>query len=199
VLVVASASKIHTVADLIAQAKAAPGQLSAGNSGTGTLAHLTSVLFEMQTGVDLISVPYKGESVLMPDLISGQVSLGFLNLPSVVTHIRSGRLRAIAVSAPQPIAELPGVATFRALNLAELEVQGWAALLAPKGTVSTEGLSRLESLLAKALASDTVKTRFAALSVSPVVASREATAAHLRQEAARWQQVIKTRGIRVDS
>jgi tripartite-type tricarboxylate transporter receptor subunit TctC len=198
VLVVASASKIHTVADLISQAKAAPGQLSAGNSGTGTLAHLTSVLFELQSGVDLISVPYKGESALMPDLISGQVSLGFLNLPSVMPHIRSGRLRAIAVSAPQPIVELPGIATFRSLNLAALEVQGWAALLAPKGAIPPEGLSRLESLLAKALASDTVKTRFAALSVTPLTASREATAAHLRQEAARWQQVISARGIRVD-
>jgi tripartite-type tricarboxylate transporter receptor subunit TctC len=199
VLVVPSGSTIHTVADLIAQAKAAPGQLSAGNSGTGTLAHLTSVLFELQTGVDFISVPYKGESALMPDLVSGQVSLGFLNLPSVMPHIRSGRLRAIAVSAPQQLAELPGIPTFRALNLAALEVQGWAALLTAKGSIPAEGLAKLESLLAKALASNTVKTRFAALNVAPVAASREATASHLKQEAARWQQVIKTRGIKVDN
>ena len=199
VLVVPTTSKIHTVADLISQAKASPGQLSAGNSGTGTLAHLTSVLFELQTGTDLISVPYKGESALLPDLLSGLVSLGFLNLPSVMPHIRSGRLRAVAVSTPQALAELPGIPTFRSLNLPALEVMGWAALLAPKGTIPLEGLARLESLLGKALVSEGLKTRFAALNVAPMVAGREATAAYLRQEGARWQQVIKTRGIKVDN
>lgn len=199
VLVVPAASTIRSVADLVAEAKAKPGQLSAGNSGNGTLAHLTSVLFELQTGTDLTSVAYKGESALMPDLLSGLVSLGFLNLPSVMPHIRSGRLRAVAVSAPQPLAELPGVPSFRALNLPALEVQGWAALLAPKGTIPPEGLARLESLLGKALASDQVKARFAALNVAPVVAGRDATAAYLKQEGARWQQVIKTRGIKADN
>jgi tripartite-type tricarboxylate transporter receptor subunit TctC len=199
VLVVPSSSKIQSLADLVSEAKLKPGQLSAGNSGNGTLAHLTSVLFELQANVDLTSVPYKGESALMPDLLSGLVSLGFLNLPSVIPHIRSGRLRAIAVSAAQPVAELPGVPTFRSLNLPALEVQGWAALLAPKGTIPAEGLAKLEALLSKALTSDAVKTRFAALSVSPVVATREATTNHLRQEGLRWQQVIKTRGIKADS
>ena len=199
VLVVPASSNIQTVSDLISQAKAKPAQLSAGNSGNGTLAHLTSVLFELQTGVDLISVPYKGESALMPDLMSGLVSLGFLNLPSVIAHIRSGRLRALAVSAPQAVAELPGVPTFRSLSLPELEVQGWAALLTAKGTVPAEGLAKLEMLLGRALQSDEVKKRFAALSVAPVVATRDATTAYLRQEGARWQQVIKSRGIKADS
>ena len=199
VLVVPVNSKIHTVADLILQAKASPGQLSAGNSGAGTLAHLTSVLFELQSGTELISVPYKGESALMPDLLTGLVSLGFLNLPSVMPHIRSGRLRAVAVSTPVPMAELPGVPTFRALGLPALEVMGWAALLAPKATIPAEGLARLESLLGKALASEGLKAKFSALSVAPMVATREATAAYLRQEGVRWQQVIKTRGIKVDN
>jgi len=199
VLVVPAASKMHKLADLVAEAKGKPGQLTAGNSGNGTLAHLTSVLFELQTGVDFTSVPYRGESALMPDLLGGLVSLGFLNLPSVLPHLRSGRLRALAVSAPQPLAELPGVPTFRSAGLPALEVQGWAALLAPKGTIPPEGLARLEALLGKALASDTVKNRFAAQAVAPFPLAREATAAHLRQEGARWQQVIRTRGIKVDN
>jgi tripartite-type tricarboxylate transporter receptor subunit TctC len=106
VLVVPAASPAKSVADLIAQAKAQPGQLSAGNSGTGTLAHLTAELFSLQTSTSLVSVPYKGESALMPDLISGLVSMGFLNLPSVIVHIRSGRLRALAVSSAQPSPDL---------------------------------------------------------------------------------------------
>jgi tripartite-type tricarboxylate transporter receptor subunit TctC len=196
VLVVPESSSIRSVDYLVGRARTRPGQLSAGNSGSGTLAHLTTVLFEMKVGVDLTPVPYKGESALMPDLMAGRVDLGFLNLPSVIPHIRAGRLRALAVSSPQPIVDLPGVPTFRALNLPELEVQGWAALLAPKGTIPVAGLERLQALLRQALQSDVVRTRFAALSVQPVLATRAETAAALRDEAARWSTVIKTRGIK---
>lgn len=198
VLVVASSSKIQSVADVVAQGKANPGQLSAGNSGNGTLAHLTSELFGAQTGVTLTPIPYKGESALMPDLLSGLVSLGFLNLPSVIPHIRAGKLRALAVSSPQPVADLPGVPTLRSLNYPQLEVQGWAALLAPKGTIPPEGLARLEKLLAAALASDTVKQRFAALSVAPVIMSRAATDQFLKAEGARYGGIIKARGIKAE-
>jgi tripartite-type tricarboxylate transporter receptor subunit TctC len=197
VLVVPASSPIRSLADLVKEAKARPGQLSAGNSGNGTLAHLTTVLFEMKVGVTMTPVPYKGESALMPDLLASRVTLGFLNLPSVIPHIRSGALRAIAVSSPQPVQELPGVPTFRSLNFAELEVQGWAALLAPKGTIPAAGLDRLSTLLQEALQSEAVKTRFAALSVRPVKATRTETDAYLKAEGARWSEVIKTRGIKV--
>ncbi|HWW25355.1 MAG TPA: tripartite tricarboxylate transporter substrate-binding protein, partial [Caulobacter sp.] len=109
VLVVPASSKIASFADLVAEAKAQPGKLTAGNSGNGTLAHLTAELFAIQTQATITSVPYKGESALVPDLIGGLVSCGFLNLPSVIAHIRSGRLRALAVSSPAPVAALPGV------------------------------------------------------------------------------------------
>jgi tripartite-type tricarboxylate transporter receptor subunit TctC len=198
VLVVPADSSIHSIADSVAQAKAKPGALSAGNSGNGTLAHLASELFAAQTGVTLTPVAYKGESALLPDLIAGRVSLGFLNLPSVASHIKSGRLRALAVSSPQPVPQLPGVPTLRSLNYPSLEVQGWAALLAPKGTIPPEGLARLEDLLTKALASDVVKAKFAALSVTPVIMSREATAKFLQAEGARYAAVIKARGIKVE-
>jgi tripartite-type tricarboxylate transporter receptor subunit TctC len=199
VLVVPASSKITSFAGLIEQAKGAPGQLTAGNSGNGTLAHLTAELFSIQTKTSITSVPYKGESALMPDLIAGLVACGFLNLPSVIAHIRSGRLRALAVSSPQPVPELPGVPTLRSLNYPSLEVQGWAALLAPKGTIPTEGLARLESLLTQALATDTVRTRFAAIGVAQVSSGRSATAVSLKAEGARWQQVIKERGIKADA
>jgi len=199
VLVVPASSKITSFAGLVEQARAQPGQLTAGNSGNGTLAHLTAELFSVQTKTSITSVPYKGESALLPDLISGLVSFGFLNLPSVIAHIRSGRLRALAVSSSQPVADLAGVPTLRSLDQASLEVQGWAALVAPKGTIPKEGLAKLESLLTQALATDTVRTRFAALSVEPVVSGSDATALYLKSEGARWQQVIKTRGIKADA
>lgn len=196
VLVVPEASAIHSLADLVAQAKAHPGELTAGNSGNGTLAHLTAELFSIQTHTTFTNVPYKGESGLMPDLISGRVSMGFLNLPSVITHIRSGRLRALAVSAPQTVPELPDVPTFRALNFPDLEVQGWAALLAPKG-IPAEGRAKLEKLLTQALNSEQVKKSFAALSVRPFIKSSVATDEYLKAEGERWAEVIKNRGIQI--
>jgi tripartite-type tricarboxylate transporter receptor subunit TctC len=199
VLVVPAESKARTVADLVAQAKAQPGKLSAGNSGTGTLAHLTAELFAQETGTSLVSVPYKGESALMPDLISGLVSMGFLNLPSVIVHIRSGRLRALAVSSAQPVAELAGVPAFRSIGLQSLEVEGWATLVAPKGAIPPEGLARLEKLLEAALQSDAVKKRFDALSLETFIRGREATAQYLKAEGARWGQVVKARGIQVEN
>jgi tripartite-type tricarboxylate transporter receptor subunit TctC len=198
VLVVPANSPIKSLADLVAQAKAQPGKLSAGNSGNGTLAHITSEIFASQAGVDISPVPYKGESALMPDLISGLLTFGFLNLPSVIAHIKGGRLRALAVSSPQPVTDLAGVPTLRSLNYPSLEVQGWAALLAPKGTIPPEGLAKLETLLANALASETVKTRFSALSVAPVVMTRQATSQFLQSEGTRYANVIKARGIKVE-
>lgn len=198
VLVVPAGSSLKSLADLVAQAKAQPGKLTAGNSGNGTLAHIASETFASQVGADITPVPYKGESALMPDLISGLLSFGFLNLPSVLPHIKSGRLRALAVTSPQEVAELPGVPTVRSLNYASLELLGWAALLAPKGSIPADGLAKLETQLARALASDTVKTRFAALAVSPMPMTRQASAQFLQAEGSRYAAVIKARGIKAE-
>ena len=198
VLVVPASSSIKSVSDLITQYKGKPAQLNAGNSGKGTLAHLTSEIFESETGVPMTPIPYKGESALMPDLISGQVSLGFLNLPSVAPHIKSGKLRALGISSPIPNVDMPGVPTFRSLSLQSLEVQGWAALLAPKGSIPEDGLIRLEILLTQALSSEVVKNRFMALNVSPVIQSRQATAIFLRNESSRYGKIIKDRAIKPD-
>jgi tripartite-type tricarboxylate transporter receptor subunit TctC len=102
------------------------------------------------------------------------------------------------VSSPRPVAELPGVPTFRSLNYAGLEVQGWAVLVAPKGTIPPEGLARLEGMLARALASESVQKRFAALGVTPLVMTRDATSQYLKAEAARYAGVIRTSGIKSD-
>jgi tripartite-type tricarboxylate transporter receptor subunit TctC len=195
VLVVPANSAARSLPDLLALAKA-KGDLTAGNSGNGTLAHIASEIFAGQAGLHITPVAYKGESALLPEMISGLVDFGFLNLPSVAPHLKSGRLRALAVSAPQPVPDLPGVPTLRSLNYPALEVQGWAALLAPKGTIPAEGLNQLSTLLMDALASETVKTRFAALAVSPVVMSRQASGKFLEAEAARYAGVIRARGIK---
>jgi len=198
VLVVPASSAIASVDALIAAAKAAPGKISTGNSGYGTLAHLASEIFAAQTGTQLTAVPYKGESALLPDLIGGLVAAGFLNLPAIATHIKSGKLRPLAVSSPQPVPELPGVPTFRSLGYPAIEVQGWAAIVAPKGTIPAEGLARLESLLAAALAAPAVLERFAVLSLAPLKMDRPTTARFLQEEAQRYAAIIKARGIKAE-
>lgn len=199
VLVVPATSRIQSIHDLVAEAKASPpGALAAGNSGNATLAHLTAELFAMQAGVSITSVSYKGEAALMPDLIAGRVAFGFLNLPTLLPHLRAGRLRALAVSQAQEHPDLPGVAPLRSLGFAQLEVQGWAALLAPKGSIPADGLAQLEALLARSLASDAVVSRFATLGVAPVPSTRASTAQTLKAEATRWQQVIRARGIKLE-
>jgi tripartite-type tricarboxylate transporter receptor subunit TctC len=198
VLVVPAASPIKSVDELIAAARANPGKLTTGNSGYGTLAHLASEIFAAHTGISLTPVPYKGESALLPDLLGNLVSAGFLNLPGVIAQIKSGKLRALAVSSPQPVSDLPDVPTFRSLNYASLEVQGWAALLAPKGTIPVEALDRLADLLAKALASPVVLKHFADLGVSAMPLDRAATTKFLRSEGERYAEIIKARGIKVD-
>ncbi len=198
VLVVPSSSAITSVDGLIAEAKANPGKVSTGNSGYGTLAHLVSEIFAAQAGITLTPVPYKGESALLPDLVGGLVSAGFLNLPGIAAQIKSGKLRPLAVSSPQPLAALPGVPTFRALGFPAAEVQGWAVIVAPKGTIPPDGMARLEAALSKALDSAVVQDRFKALSLDVVKTNRLATEHFLRDEAERYATIIKARGIKAE-
>jgi len=198
VLVVPASSPIKSVVELIAEAKANPGKVSTGNSGYGTLAHLTSEIFAAQAAITLTPVPYKGESALLPDLVGGLVSAGFLNLPGIAAQIKSGKLRPLAVSSPQPIPSLPDVPTFRALGYPAVEVQGWAAIVAPKGTIPPEGLARLEAALAKVLDSPAVLERFKVLSLDPMKMDRAATARFLKEEGERYAAIIKARGIKVE-
>jgi tripartite-type tricarboxylate transporter receptor subunit TctC len=198
VLVVPSTSSIRSVADLITEAKANPGKVSTGNSGYGTLAHLASEIFAAQAGITLTPVPYKGESALLPDLVGGLVSAGFLNLPGIAAQIKSGKLRPLAVSAPQPIAALPGVPTFRALGYPAVEVQGWAVVVAPKATIPANGLARLAAALAKALDSPAALERFKVLSLDPMKMDRAATARFLKEEGERYAAIIKARGIKAE-
>ena len=199
VLVVPASSDVTSFAGLVEEARAKPGQLTAGNSGNGTLAHLTAEMFAQETKTTITSVPYKGESALMPDLLGGLVSFGFLNLPSVVAQIQAGKLRALAVTSPQPLPELPGVPTVRSLKMPGLEVQGWSVLVAPKGTIPPEGLAKLEKLVMQALNTDVVRKRFARLYLEPVISGRDTTSQMLQAEGARWGQVIKSRGLKVEN
>lgn len=194
VLSVAAASPLTSLDEVVARGKT--GELSAGNSGNGTLSHLTTELFNLRMGTKILSVPYKGESALVPDIASGTTAMAFLNLPSALPLLRSGRLRALAVTSAQPLPALPGVRTLKSLGMNEFVIEGWAALFAAKD-VPAEGVERLERLLQQALADAAVKERFGNFGVEAVPGSRTALRDFVQAEVTRWQEVVKSRGIKL--
>jgi tripartite-type tricarboxylate transporter receptor subunit TctC len=194
VLVVPGSSPLSDVAGAVAAGKA--GRLTSGTSGNGTLSHLAIELFNARTGTAISPVAYRGESAILPDLLNGTLSMGFLNLPILLPLLAEGKLRALAVGSPQRSDRLPEVPTFAEAGVPGMEAQGWAALLAARG-VPEAGLERLESALQAALRSEPVKARFASFGVSPVVSTRAGLGQYLREEADRWAEVVRTRNIRV--
>jgi len=196
-LVVPAASPFPDVAALVAAAKAKPGSLAAANSGYGTLSHMTTELFNRQAGVELQPVVYRGEGVLMPDLLSNQVGLGFLTLSSVLPHLRAGTLRALAVAGEARLPELPDVPTLAEAGFPGIEVDGWQAMFAPRGTPPA-AIARLSGILAEAMADPAVRARITSFGAVPASRSNADFAALVPQEFRRWGALVKERDIHVE-
>ena len=194
VFAVAANSPLRTLDDLVAQGK--KGDLTAGNSGVGTLSHLATELLNRRLGLSLRPVPYKGDAVLIPDVVSGTISMGVMNLPVAAPLIQSGRLRAVAVTSEQPMASLPGVPMLRSLG-ADFVITGWAALFAARN-VPAAGVERLGSLLRAALQEASVRERFAGFGVSPEVATPAQLRAFIQAETTRWTEVVRSSGIKLE-
>jgi len=197
VLTVPAASPLKSVADLVREGRGKRGVFTGATSGNGTLSHLTIELFNGRTGTEIQPVAYRGESAIMPDLLGGTISLGFLNLPILLPLLRDGRLRALAVTARARIPQLPNVPTFAEAGVAGLEVEGWAALLAARG-VPPAGLARLEQVLRECLGLEPVRQRLTNFGTTPVSSTRAELAAFLRAEMTRWGEVVRSRNIRAN-
>jgi tripartite-type tricarboxylate transporter receptor subunit TctC len=150
ILVVHPAVPAHTVAELIALAKAKPGALNYGSSGIGNSQHMAAALFSYYTNVNMTHVPYKGGPAAMTDLVSGRIDLMFEPMPNTIAHLRSGRLRALAVTTRERSATFPDVPTIRELGLPDYEYLGWIGMVAPAGT-PPEIVNRLHGEVVKAL------------------------------------------------
>ncbi len=194
VLAVAANSPLRTLDDLVTQGRA--GNLSAGNSGVGTLSHLATELINHKLQTRITAVPYKGDSVLLPDVVSGTISIGMVNLPVALPLIQSGRLRALAVTSQQPVASLPGVPVLRTLG-EEFVITGWAALFAARNVPAAE-VERVGVLLRQALAQGAVKEKFAAFGVAPEIATPAQLNAFVQGETRRWADVVSSRGIKLE-
>jgi tripartite-type tricarboxylate transporter receptor subunit TctC len=194
VFAVPANSPLKSLDDLAARGKSS--ELTAGNSGVGTLSHLTTELLNRKLGLKLLAVPYKGDAQLIPDVVAGTISMGVMNLPVALPLIQDGRLRAIAVTSAKPVASLPGVKTLNTLG-PEFVITGWAALFAARN-VPAAGVERLGTQLRAALQQESVRERFAGFGVTPEIATPAQLRDFIAAETARWGDVVKSRGIKLE-
>jgi tripartite-type tricarboxylate transporter receptor subunit TctC len=186
-----------SVRELIALARAQPGRIDYASSGNGSAQHLVSALFNSMAGIDLNHVPYKGSGPAMQDLASGQVKVSFAGIPNVLSHLRAGRLRALAVSTPRRWPGLPEVPTVAESGVPGYEATLWLSLAAPAGTPQ-EIIKRLVDETAKALQDPDLQKSFHNAGVEATFAGPEALGPYLRAEYEKWGRVVKQTGASVN-
>ncbi|MFH0134283.1 Bug family tripartite tricarboxylate transporter substrate binding protein [Variovorax sp. VaC1] len=187
---------INTVADLIRYAKANPAKLNYGSGGNGSAGHLAGELFKKEAGIFAVHIPYNGGSPAQLALISGQVDFNFDNLATAAPNIRSGKLKAIAVTTLQRSSSLPEVPPV-ADTLKGFSIDTWWGLVAPAGTPH-DVIVKLNQAFVAALNAPETKTRFASLLAEPVGSSPEQFGAFMKSELAKYEKVVKATGAKVD-
>ncbi len=198
VMVINSKLPVNTVAEFIEYAKARPGQLNMASSGNGTSIHLSGELFKTVTGVYMVHFPYRGSAPAVTDLIAGNMNVMFDNLPSALPHIKSGRLKALAVTSRTRSPALPNVPTIEeAAGLKGFDASSWFGLFAPAGTPRAI-VDKVQADVAKALALPEVRERFLAQGADPGGNTPEQFAAFIRAETDKWTRVVKFSNAKVD-
>jgi len=186
---------VKSVKEFIALAKSRPGQLAYGSTGNGSLTHIGNVLLQDMTGTKLVHVPYKGGGPAAIALMSGEIDILISATSAVMTQVKSGRLRAIAVTGRKRLPDLPQIPTIAESGVRGYEVTGWYMVLAPAGT-PREIIDKLHTEIARAVHDPAVKERFASLGTEPVGSSPEEAGAFLRAEIEKWTRVVKASGAR---
>jgi tripartite-type tricarboxylate transporter receptor subunit TctC len=197
VLVVPVNSPAKSVAELLANLKATPNKVSFASSGNGSSDHLSAELLWQQTGTQGLHVPYKGGGPAINDLLGGQVDAAFVNINSIIQHIKAGKVRALGISSEKRSPLLPDVPTLQEQGVKGAEVQSWQAVAAPKG-LPADVKSRLRDAIASSLNESSVKDKLLAQGFEIVADTPEQFARYQATEFARWKQLIETRKITAD-
>jgi tripartite-type tricarboxylate transporter receptor subunit TctC len=197
VLVVNRNFPAKSVQELIALARANPGKYTYASGGNGTTPHISGEIFKVMTGTDLLHVPYKGGSPALADLMGGQVDVMFDTAASAMPHVRSGKLRAIAIATPKRYADYPELPTFAEQGLPDYAINSWYSFHAPAGT-PRDVIQKLHGEVVVALRSPDVAEKLRALNAEPGGMPPEEFAVFVRQEAERYGQVIRKAGIKVE-
>ncbi len=196
----AKARNINTVADFVAYAKANPAKLNMASSGNGTSIHLAGELFKSMSGTYMVHFPYKGSGPALLDMLGGSMDVMFDNLPSSIPHIKSGKLKALAVTSSQRSGAVPDVPTIEEAGGAAMkgyEASSWFGLLAPAGT-SPDTVNRIQQEVVKALNSPAVKEKLLAQGAIPGGNTPAEFAKFIDAEHKKWAQVVKASGAKVD-
>jgi tripartite-type tricarboxylate transporter receptor subunit TctC len=184
----------NNLTEFIAYAKANPGKIAFGSGGIGTSPHLSGELFKAMTGINMLHVPYRGDGPALVDLLAGQVQVVFNNLPSVIGHIKSGKVRALGVTAAQRVAELPGVPAIGDV-VPGYEANVWYGIAAPKGTRS-EIVEKLNRAVNTVLADPKLQTRLAEIGGQPMPMMPAEFGQLVARETEKWGKLIRSAGIK---
>jgi tripartite-type tricarboxylate transporter receptor subunit TctC len=198
VMVVPPNSTANSALDVIAAAKAKPGHLTFSSGGSGTSHHLSGVLFGQMTGTELLHVPYKGAPQGIVAVMSGEVNMGFFNMPTVINQIKSGKLKALAVTSLERSTLMPNVPTLDSSGVKGYEVNTWFGFIAPAGTPA-DVVSRLHAQIGKILAQPAIKENLASqgFDLAPLQAPSAFTTL-IRSDLTKWPSIIKAAGAKVD-
>jgi len=192
-----NAVQAGNVKELIALARSRPGQLNYGSSGNGSPAHLAGALLDVTTGTKLVHVPYKGTAGALVDVVAGQIQLGFPSLTSVLPHVKSGKLKAYAITVKSRSALAPDIPTMHEAGVPGYEASIWNGMLAPAGTPRPI-VNRLHQAIEQILKSPAAKERYAHVGAEIRYNSPEEFRALIRSDITKWAKVIRAAGIRVD-
>jgi tripartite-type tricarboxylate transporter receptor subunit TctC len=196
-LVVNQNLPVKSAGELIAYAKAHPGAVNFGSAGNGSLNHLLGEMVNMNQGVKLVHVPYKGAAGALTDTIGGQIQMTFTSLPSVVGHIRSDKVRALAVTGTKRSATFPNLPTFSEAGIGGLELSPWFGLLAPAGTPEPI-VRKMNADIADLLRDKEVVEKFAGIGADPYITQPDQFGRILQDDIHKWAQVVKASGARID-
>nr|WP_315191513.1 tripartite tricarboxylate transporter substrate binding protein [uncultured Albidiferax sp.] len=197
VLAVAADAPYKTLADLVAAAKAKPGALNYASSGNGTVAHLATEQFQKIAGIQLTHVPYKGAAQGATDLIGGQIQMYASSVPTLIGHIRNGKMRALAVTSLKRNADLPNVPSLDESGYKGFDAVTWFGLAGPAG-IPKDAITKLNAAFNQALASPEVKQKLDAQGADVLGGTPEAFAALIRSDIQRWGGIVKASGARAD-
>ena len=196
VLVVNSSLKVGGVQDLIALARSQPGRLAYGSPGAGTSQHLSGELFNKLANVELLHVPYKGSAPAMQDLLGGQLTMMFVDIPTALPHIRAGKLRALGQTAAQPSPALPDVAPLARQGLPDFDLKAWYGVMGPAG-LPQDIVKRLNAAIVEYVSDPQTKEKLLGMGMEPLPMDAAQSAAFMGDELKKWTEVVRITGATV--